>query len=175
MNKYFLALLPPPKITADITAIKEELKIGFGFQHALKITPHLTIVPPFTCNDEAIEALISSISAKKFNLFSIKLSGFEAFHPRVIFIDIERNKQLSAFQKEVNQLFVAQKIKKNNGEKHAFLPHITIANKDLSNKTFKQIFPLFKKRAYSSNFEVQSISLLKYNGTVWQKDREIKF
>jgi 2'-5' RNA ligase len=40
---YFIALLPPAGLRADIETLKEEMHRRFGARHALKAPAHLTI------------------------------------------------------------------------------------------------------------------------------------
>ena len=162
MKKWFFAILPPHSISAEIIAFQEELKEQYGFEHALKTPPHLTIIPPFQSEFHPLEQFCKQLESERFDPFVIQLDGFEAFPPRVIFVDVARNELLNQFAKQVKAIFVSAKLVPNKGEKHAFAPHITLANRDLTNKTFKLIFPAFKPRAYQASFEVKSLYLLSF-------------
>jgi len=176
MNKWFFALLPPNHIISEIQEIQFELKESHGFSHALKTPPHITLVPPFSAKEDQVLSFIHSLSNETFDSFTIQLNGFEAFYPRVIFIDVEENFELITFSKQLKVLFAKENIIANKGEKHFFTPHITIVNRDLNNKKFKELFPFFQKRQYTASFDVHSIFLLKQtHERTWEQHKEIKF
>lgn len=177
MQRWFIAILPPSNISNEIISFQEELREQYGFSHALKTPPHLTIIPPFEASINQIDSFSTQLQDSHLPPFSLILDGFQAFHPRVIFVDVAQNQELRTFTKHVKSLFAAEKIVSNKGEKHSFIPHITIANRDLNNKHFKEIFPLFKTRPYNASFQVSSLYLLlkeKGSGS-WKRFREIKF
>ncbi len=177
MHQWFLAILPNEKVSKEIIAFQQELATNYGFQHALKTPPHITIIPPFSCNYDRVQLFTDQIpllnTLEQVRSFEIRLNGFQAFHPRVIFVDIERNDALLNIAKQVKLLFYQSRIKANRGEKHFFTPHITIANRDLNNKTFKSIYKDFQLRTYQATFQVKSIFLLRKESKTWQVAEEI--
>ncbi|MBL4707429.1 MAG: 2'-5' RNA ligase family protein [Flavobacteriales bacterium] len=175
MKRWFFAILPSSKVSSEIIEFQRELKTQYGFSHALKTPPHLTIIPPFTATIDQIESLFTKIRNESLTPFSIQLDGFQAFHPRVLFVDVMHNPDLIGFRKRIKSIFVSEKIIPNKGEKHFFTPHITIANRDLNNKTFKQIFPTFKNRKFLAAFEVRSIFLLQHTDGKWVEKEEYMF
>lgn len=177
MQHWFLAILPDEKTSNEIVSFQEELAHSYGFKHALNTPPHITIIPPFFCDFDVVDQFVRQIPLLDLlgeqGSFEIKLDGFQAFHPRVIFVDVEQNSTLMNAAKQLKQLFSMHRIKANKGEKHFFTPHITIANRDLTNKTFKLVYNDFISREYEASFEVSSIFLLKKENKKWSISAEI--
>ncbi|MFS8805191.1 2'-5' RNA ligase family protein [Synechococcus sp. R55.6] len=86
-QRLFLALLPPPALQEQVTAIKQQFAEQFASQAALRSPPHITLVPPFEWPSSDLPALTGSLEAfaKQQTPVAIQLSGFGAFAPRVIF------------------------------------------------------------------------------------------
>lgn len=175
MPKFFFALFPPPSISEEIRSFQQELKEKYGFNHALKTPPHLTVIPPFHSETEKLISISERIKQHNFKPFSIGLNGFQAFIPRVVFVDVARNNELNIFQKQLQQLLAEDRLITKKANKHDFTPHITIANRDLNNKTFKEIFPEFQKRAYRASFQANSIVLLELVNGIWKVKEELFF
>ncbi len=175
MAKFFLAILPPQKVSDEIISFQKELAAEYGFYHALKTAPHLTVIPPFECEEEKLLELSSLVKKQNFHSLSIKLNGFQAFVPRVLFVDVQRNEGLHFLQRKIRQMLIEEKMISKRMSKHEYVPHITLANRDLTNKTFKQIFPHFQNRNFQAVFQQNSITLLKHNGMSWETKEDLFF
>ena len=53
-------------------------------------------------------------------------------------------------------------------EQRPFHPHITIANRDLAKKDFKKAWEYFAGLRYDTEFQADSISLLRHNNKEWE-------
>ncbi len=61
MNMYFVALVAPPDINADVLKWKNFFKEKFGCTVALKSPAHITLIPPFWMKEESEDDLIAAI------------------------------------------------------------------------------------------------------------------
>lgn len=169
-SKFFIAILPPKKISKEILEFQKEIESNYGAKHAQKAPPHITVIPPFDANEVPIESLIKKLQLYDFGgeSIEIKLENFQTFDQRTLFVDVAKNERLEHFSKAVKLLFNHQKIIPQRQEKHFFVPHITLANRDLRKSDFKAVANEFKKRIYQRNFFLNQLSVLKLEGRKWE-------
>ena len=166
---YYLAILPNSKISAEITAFKQYAAVHFNTNRALRSPPHITLIPPFRWPEGQIYAIANTLKsfAKQTHIFELQLKDFEAFLPRVIFIQPEKHPQLIQLQSDLKISLEEQ----NNliyQDIFGFHPHITVAFKDLKEDIFPIAWKYFKQLSYFRTFTVDNITLLKHNGKVWE-------
>ncbi|GCC51097.1 RNA 2',3'-cyclic phosphodiesterase [Chryseotalea sanaruensis] len=175
-QRYFLAIIPPEPVYSEAQVLKEYFKNTFGSKASLNSPPHITLHMPFRWKEKKELILIEKL--KDFGqlqaAFQLSLHRFNAFPPRVIYLDVETNSQLVVLQKELErfckrsfQLFNANRLDQ------PFRPHLTLAFRDLKKETFGQAWNEFKNREYKANWLVESIYLLKHNGSVWEKHAQV--
>jgi len=169
-SKWLIAFLPPPKIGSEILGFQKELEQHFGTVHAQKAPPHITVVPPFDADDYSISKLIRTFNKMEPPKppFSVCLDGFQHFGQRTLFVDVAKNERFENFCKEIKKQFDKLKITAQRKEKHFFVPHITIANKDLKKRNFQTAFQLFGEREYRRNFLAERLSLLQLTAGKWK-------
>ena len=75
---YFLAIVPPQKVQAEVTQLKVLIAERFNSKHALKSPPHITLHMPFKWKDSKKEQLKSALRKinKEAVSFSVELNGF---------------------------------------------------------------------------------------------------
>jgi 2'-5' RNA ligase len=173
MPKYFIAILPPISISNEIIEFQKEIELHFGAVHAQKAPPHITAIPPFSCTIEKLEefkkTLLPFLADKSLDNVIIHLDNFQRFESRTLFIDIAKNEKFEKFCKELKLFFNSQKIIKQRIEKHYFVPHITLANKDIKKRDFKLVWEHFKNREYQRNFSLESLAVLELVDGKWIK------
>ncbi|PZD74396.1 RNA 2',3'-cyclic phosphodiesterase [Acaryochloris thomasi RCC1774] len=97
------------------------------------------------------------------------LSGFAAFAPRVIYINVVETAELMALQAEVARYFASEwGIADRAGKGRAFVPHMTVAFRDLSKSNFHAGWTEFKDQAFETQFKVAALTLLYHNGQRWE-------
>ncbi|MDX1942168.1 MAG: 2'-5' RNA ligase family protein [Saprospiraceae bacterium] len=127
----FIAVLPDVIIQREITQFKEYLSEHFGASHALKSPPHITLFPPFKWQEARIDELKTALDefAAAAEAFELSLKNFNAFRPRVIYVDVEHNEALIKLQNKLEAFLESELQLKNERDQHGFNPHITIAHK----------------------------------------------
>jgi 2'-5' RNA ligase len=177
MEKYFLAIVPPKEILERAESIKEEIREKFGVKYALKSPAHITLKMPFTYNEAKEEILIGKIGEflKQQVSFSVKVIGVGTFGNRVIFLDIEKSKELENLQTSLKlyckkELNLVDELSDRN-----YHPHMTLAFKDLKPGRFPEVLELVRHRAFQAEFCVADLALLKRIEGRWILHRSIPF
>ena len=179
MPKYFLAVLSPLTILEEIIGFQKEIEETFGSIHAQKTPPHITVIPPFDCEEKKLHAFtekaITFLNDMSIMNIKVELDNFQRFEGRTLFVDVAKNETFEKLCKELKLLFSKQKIIKQRIEKHYFIPHITIANKDIKKRDFKVAWENFKEREYRREFSLKSLVVLKLIEKQWTVMNEIQF
>ncbi len=163
--------MPPEDIRLEITRIKEYFRDHYDSKHALKSPPHITLIPPFTYRESQEKNLITDLhkfSAEE-NIFEVLLENFNAFPPRVIFVEVLKNDSLFGLFRKL-MLFAEQNWNLNAvGEReNRFTPHITVAFKDLKKEAFRDAWSLFQAKKIKYHFIADGITLFRHNGKCWE-------
>ncbi|MBV6623861.1 MAG: 2'-5' RNA ligase family protein [Rivularia sp. (in: Bacteria)] len=178
MSLYFIALLPPQAIQDYATEVKQYFADKYDSKHAFKSPPHITLQPPFEWNTDKAIALEECL--QKFvmgrNAIPIILDGYNAFAPRVIYIDVVQTPDLMILQGDLiayleNNLGIIDKLGKSRG----FTPHMTVAFKDLKRSQFKAAWTEFENQELHFEFDAQKLTLLKHENKRWNITKEFEF
>ena len=168
---FFVALLLPPDLGAIASGWQHYCVDRFQTKKALNSPPHITLQPPFQFPVEDIDHLENFLQtfAQSQMGFSIQLTGFNCFAPRVIYIDVQLTPQLRECQSQLKTAFGTQlNIQNQRYGDRPFCPHVTIAFKDLSRANFDRAWAFFRERPLNHRFTVGGLSLLQHNGRHWQ-------
>lgn len=170
-SKYFIALLPTTQQQAQITELKEYMSSTYNSSAALKSPPHITLHPPFhyvEAEESYMFEQLAGFSAKQ-QSFNVQVNGFNAFTPRVIYVDVVKNTSLQQLYDELEKILAFRMGINNQLRKgRQFHPHITIAFSDLKPGAFRAAWKEFRTRDIEFNFEARQITLLKHNGKTWE-------
>jgi 2'-5' RNA ligase len=175
---FFIALLPPQEIQDYANQIKQYFADKYASRHAQKSPPHITLQPPFEWADvnlPKLEECLGDFASTQESL-SIALSGFAAFAPRVIYINVVRSPELSRLQADLmthleSCLGIVDKV----GKSRPFAPHMTVAFKDLTKQNFKAAWAEFEQRQMFFEFTVSNLTLLLHDGGRWNIKTEFPF
>jgi 2'-5' RNA ligase len=176
--RFFIALLPTPAIQAEVTAIKHIFVDNYNSKGALKSPPHITLQAPFIWAEDRLSDLDKSLTdfAKFCSPLQVKLSGFAAFIPRVIYINVLDNPDLEILQKKLaiqcsNQLGIQDNI----AQDRPFIPHMTVAFRDLTKANFDRAWSEFERRDFSAEWLATELTLLIHNGQRWEVRSHFSF
>jgi 2'-5' RNA ligase len=174
---YLIALVPHEELRDDVKSLKLEMENRFNASHALKAPAHITLQMPFR-RDEAFEVTLTD-GLKNFAAgqkpFDAALDGFDAFPPRVLFLNIENHKPIADLHAKLQDLLKGSLGLSEKEMMTRFHPHMTIATRDLSKKMFHEAWPEFQDRDFHSGFIADRLHLLKHNGKNWELYREFLF
>ncbi len=166
---YFIAVLTSDEINQQVLAYKNYMLEKFGCKVALRSPAHVTLIPPFNMANEREDELLKALSFfwSEQQEFSVQLKDFNAFKPRVIFIDVLLNEQLAMVKRRLEH-FLYQLAFPIIKETRPFHPHVTIANRDLSKYDFPKAWEHFQHLNYENEFVVKGISLLRSEAAGWK-------
>ncbi|MEL7005803.1 MAG: 2'-5' RNA ligase family protein [Bacteroidota bacterium] len=175
---YFIAIVPPDPIYEDIFKWKTYFADNHQSKGALRSPPHITLHMPFKSPEKKsnkIHEFLQSVASEQ-KPFVVQLRNFNAFEPRVIYIDILDNTELRTLQntlaasmRRVLNIF-------NDGYKNkGFKPHITVAFRDLRKAEFYNAWKTIKDEVFEAAFEVKELCLLKHDGQRWEINTRYPF
>lgn len=178
MSRFFIALLPPQHIQEYANNIKQYFADNYASYGAQKSPPHITLQPPFEwaeANVPQLEAAIREFASRQQSI-SITLSGYAAFPPRVIYINVVKSPTLLTLQADLmayaeNNLGIIDKVAKSR----PFAPHMTVAFRDLTKQNFRVAWPEFAQRQLDFEFTAENLTLLRHDGKRWQIKSEFSF
>jgi 2'-5' RNA ligase len=175
---YFIALLPPEEIQTEVTQLKQYVADRYGSRAALKSPPHITVQPPFKQSSQIAPQLESRLHqfAQTRAPFDLTLSGFGAFAPRVIYLNISKPPQLLQLHADLSATLAREfEIVDPKAKQRPYAPHMTIASRDLKRGAFKDAWPQFESRSFDREFTATHLTLLRHDGKRWQIEREFLF
>lgn len=163
--------MPAETIRSEITRYKELFRDKYNANHALKSPPHITLIPPFRCAAAREQSVIHALDEFSQSVipFPVILENFNAFIPRVIYVDVKTNtdledlfRRLNDFTTEHRNLFGGMK---KDGR---FSPHVTLAFRDLKKEDFRKAWEEFRHKKIKFDFRADGITLFKHNGKYWE-------
>ena len=177
-NRFFIALLPPPDIQDQVNAIKQHFSDRYDSRAALKSPPHITLQPPFkwlSANLPALQQCLSTFANHR-EPVPVKLSGFAAFPPRVIYINVLKTQELLILQTDLmvyleTVLDIVDPVSKSR----PFSPNMTVAFRDLTRQNFKAAWTEFQQQALQFEFRANYLTLLLHDGKRWNVSEEFPF
>ncbi|MGB3188862.1 MAG: 2'-5' RNA ligase family protein, partial [Limnoraphis sp.] len=164
---FFIALLPNVEIQNEVTEIKQYFVEKYNSCHALKSPPHVTLQPPFKWSTEKLEHLEECLAhfSQAYSSIPITLSGFGAFPPRVIYVNVIKTPELLTLQKELmSHLETTLNIVDNVSKRRPFSPHMTVAFRDLTRQNFRAAWLEFEQKSLEFKFTVSQLTLLVHKG-----------
>jgi 2''-5'' RNA ligase len=177
-QRFFIALVPPPDIQQHITLIKLYFAEHYNSRRALQSPPHVTLQPPFewpAADVPQLEECLKVFAANRFPI-PVTLSGFAAFAPRVIYVDVVKSPALLDVQKDLMS-FVGENLGIGDrvSQPRPFVPHMTVGFRDLSKQNFEAAWLEFKGRSIFFEFTASELILLIHDGSQWNVGTEFLF
>ena len=169
LKLYFVAIVPEEPIHSEVLAFKTEFSDRYNSVAALRSPPHITLHMPFQWKEEKEELLLTSLNnmASLHPAFKLSLENFGAFPPRVIYINVKESDALNSVQKATHRNAATNWHIYPQPNSRPFIPHMTIAFRDLKKPMFTQAWQDFETRKYFAEFTVLNLCLLKHNGKSW--------
>ena len=175
---YLLALLPPPDLSAQIDEIRKECSEKFKVYKALRPPVHITLYRPVYM-EESFEkrfSLLMKTVGYSVKPFIQELENFDEFNSQVVYIKALKNTGLLELRQLIVSVFRKHRIdpKESTGSL-SFLPHITIAYRDVLPEVFPLIWAEYKGRKFKKKFSADHFTLLKHDQKQWNVLENFKF
>lgn len=168
-RRCFVALLPPLEVEQYANGVIRELSDRYATSTA-KVSPHVTLQPPFEWlmgHLGPLEACLTTFAKGQASTL-VRLSGFGAFKPRVLFINVVKTPELLALQSNLQQqLHTALDLVHPHADR-PFVPHLTVASRHLTPLSFQQAWAELQARPVEFEFNVDRLTLLVHTGQRWQ-------
>ncbi|MBD2388850.1 2'-5' RNA ligase family protein [Cylindrospermum sp. FACHB-282] len=178
MSRFFIALIPPPHIQDYTNEIKQYFADQYASCGAQKSPPHITLQPPFEWADTNLSVLEASLKefARGQKSVPMTLSGFDAFPPRVIYINVVISQPLLTLQANLMAYLASSLgIVDQVSQSRPFAPHLTVAFRDLTRQNFRAAWPEFQQRQLHFEFTADNLTLLLHDGKRWNIKSEFAF
>ena len=166
---YLVALLPPEPVFSETWALKQEVHRLTGSRNAVRLPPHITLVPPLHQPDEFESACTDALAAfaATQTSFQVGLDGFAWFGDRTLFVKVSEAAALQAFHAAL-MAWCQVHLAAVRPENRPFTPHLTLATRDLPPAQVPALRELFGTRSYAGSFAVHSITLFRHDGQHWR-------
>jgi 2'-5' RNA ligase len=167
---YLVALLPPEPVLAQTWALKQEVHRLTGSRNAVRLPPHITLLPPFheaADFDNTCAAALTTFAAAQTS-FPVSLEDFAWFGDRTLFVSVSGKAALEAFHAQLLAWCTAH-LPTIPCEARPYTPHLTLATRDLPPAQVPMLRQLFAERTYAATFEVANFTLFRHDGQHWQQ------
>ncbi|MEG4811084.1 2'-5' RNA ligase family protein [Microcoleus sp. F8-D3] len=177
-QRFFIALVPPDDIQQHITEIKLYFAEHYNSRSALNSPPHITLQPPFewlAADVPKLEESLNQFSANRLSI-PVTLSGFAAFAPRVIYVDVVKSPELVEIHSYLMSYLQANLgIVDRVSQNRPFVPHMTVAFRDLTKDNFQTAWLEFAGRSLHFEFTASALTLLLHDGSRWNISNQFPF
>jgi 2'-5' RNA ligase len=168
MHLYLIALLPPELVREQVWQLKQEVHRRTGSRNAIRLPPHITLVPPTRQPESFAAEAPASLSefAATWAPFAVGLNGFRWFTDRTLYVQVTEAAALRQFQAALLS-WCAQHLPTIRPEARPFTPHMTLATRDLPPALVPELQLDFAARHYEASFPVTSFELFRHDGRQW--------
>jgi 2'-5' RNA ligase len=176
-SQFFVALVPPQEIQDYANGVISELGDRYRTRTS-KAPPHVTLQPPFEyalAQVDQLERYLANFAVRR-SPIPVMLSGFGAFSPRVLYINVFQTTELLLTQAELMaELERSLQIIDPKSKNRSFSPHLTVASRNLTRQSFKQAWADLQPRRVEFEFVGDRLTLLIHDGQRWQIRSEFYF
>lgn len=165
VKKYFIAVVIPEPLFAEIEELKQELFRDHGLKGGLRSPAHITLHRPFEWKEEREQVLVEKLGQFKFeSRFEIELCDYSFFEPRVVYVGVVENKMLAELHRQL-KFFAGRELGLLNeiNDLRGFAPHVTIAFRDLKKPLFYTLKAHFETQKLRGSFPYRGFSILKFD------------
>jgi 2'-5' RNA ligase len=170
LRRFLIALLPPEDVRLKANEIRGVMRDRYASKAAFFSPPHVTLLAPFEWPIADLPRLAATLKqfAASQPPVPMTLDGFDAFAPHVIYINVVKSSNIMAIQPELlSYLEDTLGLVSDRDRKRAFVPHLTVAFRDLKPAMFRQAWSVFQHQELHFDFTVGQLSLLIYDGKLW--------
>lgn len=158
-----IAIVLPEPLFSLVREEQNFIAKTWGCRQALRVPPHVTIIPPLSVKEKEVKELesIAKEVAGHRKPFSMKITGYDTFSPRVIFLKPNFPYELGLLYTNLRDAIIP-KIPQalNRYPDESFHPHITLAYRDLTPDQFKEMWRHYKNKKAKYTIDINQISIL---------------
>lgn len=173
MELFLVALLLPEAVSRQIWALKQEVHQLTGSRNAIRLPPHLTLIPPLRqppeFAEQAIQALASFAAAH--HACRVRLQNFEWFQQRTLYVAVSEAACLQGLCSALYQ-HCRQQLLTVPQPTRPFVPHVTLATRDLPPAQVPALQADFAQRSFGASAVMHELVLFRHDGRVWQRAAE---
>lgn len=170
LRRFFIALLPPDPVQVKANEVKGIMRDQYASKAAFRSPPHVTLLAPFEWPIDDLPRLARTLGefAASQSAAPMTLDGFGAFAPHVIYINVVKSLRLMAIQPDLlNYLEREIGLVSERDRNRAFVPHLTVAFRDLKPNMFRKAWSVFQHQEIHFDFTVHQLTLLTHTGKLW--------
>ncbi|TGD80497.1 2'-5' RNA ligase family protein [Hymenobacter wooponensis] len=170
MNLYLVAVLPPEPVLGQVWALKQEVHVRTGSRNAVRLPPHITLIPPTRQPNEFEAEAAAALEefARSRSAITVGLRNFSWFGKRTLFVQVVNAEPLLELHAAL-QAWCAHRLPTIQPENRPFTPHMTLATRDLPPSEVPKLQQEFNQREYAATFEIKALQLFRHSGQQWEK------
>ncbi len=179
-NLYFSAIILPPPFLDEVESLKAELSRQYQSMACLRSPAHITLFPPWAMPPAQQDKLLASwhraLSLSQTSNFTLSTTSVKHFSQHTLYLAIKTCYALTRLQKTIalsmqEFLNLAEKALSKPKQTRPFIPHITLAFKDISWLKISKALDLLQHRDLRRSMQISEIHLLRFNQLkhCWQR------
>lgn len=166
---YLVALLLPEPALSEVWALKQEVHQRTGSRNAVRLPPHITLIPPLRESldfEQKARSALAAFAATQ-QPFGVGVQDFAWFGNRTLYVQVPGDAGVRDLQTAL-QTWCATQLPEVPRETRPFTPHVTLATRDLTPEQVLELQALFASRTYAAAFQVAAFQLFRHDGQQWQ-------
>ena len=169
MDLFLVALLLPEPLRSDVWVLKQEVHMRTGSRNAVRLPPHITLIPPFRQPPEfgvAMGELLAHFAHVQ-AACPVILQDFAWFQDRTLYVEVAENNALQQLHADLHRL-CTQNLPTVPEPRRPFVPHVTLATRDLPPHAVPALQLEFAERHYQGQGWLSELVLFRHDGQQWQ-------
>ncbi|RSK43983.1 2'-5' RNA ligase family protein [Hymenobacter rigui] len=170
MELFLVVLLLPEPANQQVWALKQEVHKLTGSRNALRLPPHITLIPPFrqpAAVGQALELLLQDFAARQLCCTAV-LQNFAWFESRTLYVPVIQAAGLHALHADLYAQ-CSRHLPEVPAPTRPFVPHVTLATRDLPSDQVPALRAQFATRAYAAQVTLRELAMYRHNGQLWQQ------
>ncbi len=174
---YLLALLPPADLRDQVAEIRKTCATDFQTRAALQLEVHVPLFRVFKMN-EKLEPYLQKKLALLRHLppFPVLIRHFDSFNAHTLYLRVQKSPELAMLNRSIGKTMTSFGLEadESGGKATLFVPHITIAYRDIAPDIFPAMWEEYKNKKFSREFEADRFVLLKRSARTWEERMEFR-
>ncbi|MBP9742104.1 MAG: 2'-5' RNA ligase family protein [Burkholderiales bacterium] len=168
LELYYIALIPPEAIQDEVHEFQHIAAVKFETEVTIKSPAHITIVPPFSLHIDEVKPMINNINIllkRNYSPIEVSVTRFYHFDHRNIILEVHKGREIERLFNDL--MLVTEGATHHHNNVAKFIPHITIANRDLSPEVFDKAYDYFNHISYGRDFICETIIVFHFKDGKW--------